>query len=401
MIKKLILPALLSLSGIICAQKVDTTFYDQDWQGVKYKELASYIRYDFNFNDPNYDNKTRIFYMNGTVEREGTPLKIDKYDGTQSTWKKKLSTYYPNGNKKEIIYFDLNGNLEGSYNAYDQEGNPLVEYNYKNGKPEGKAIEYIPDGQGSYFLTIYENGQPLNNESTLIRADGRQITVDFQTKAIKTRNPLPEDCRSFYKDGINTCYYELNGIYLAVQLQLSRNYGKYYQCFIQVYNDNNSVMEINPDNITGLYLKGDKSREIELVSADEYLAKVERSQAMARAATGFSAGMNSYNAGYTTSTTTGSVVGTGGYAVGSATTTTFSAAEKQAVADREAAKMQSQYENDVKQKEAIDGSLLKRTIVEPGEQLYKSFYIAYLSADKLLIKIKMGQYEYPFLIPVN
>lgn len=378
------------------AQIVDTTFYDQNWRGVKFKELARYIRYDFNFNDPSYENKSRIFYINGQLESEGTPLKIDKFNGSNSLWKNELIKYYINGNKMQVLNYNNIGLLHGKSTSWSENGNIILEQEFQNGKLHGQVLEFPVDQPDLCYSTIYENGIPKNNETTIYYKTGRIVKVDFLTKKIKKTNPQTVDCKSTYKDGIASWYYDMNGIYASLNFTKTNQFGKYYQCILIFENNSNDPIEINPEYISGKYHKAGKSKDIELMPAEEYLAKIARTQAFAQAMAGFASGMSTYNAGYSSSTTTANVVGRSGWATGTSTTTSYNPYERQAILNMEQQKLQNQAQNDKLQKDAIDGSILKRTVVQPGEKIVKSFYIKYLSSDELEIDIKIEGISYLF-----
>jgi hypothetical protein len=378
------------------AQKVDTTYYDKNWRGVKFKELAHYIRFDFNFNDPMYDNRCRIFYPGGQVEAEGTPLSYEKLDGTKARWKGELTRYYQNGTKKEVSVFDNSGVLNGKRVNYRENGEMLSEESYANGLLHGRSLIYDAENPDICYITEFNQGSPVNNETYMCYRSGRTVRVDFETRKIIVEKPLASDCKEMFKDGIATWYYEMNGIQLSLSFTKTNLYGKYYQCFMQFTNNTNEQIEINPEHITGYFIKGDKTRDIEMVSADEYLKKIARTQAWSQALAGFSSGMNTYNAGYSTSTTYGTAVGYGGWATGASTTTTYNPAEKRAVINEENQKLANQAAVDKQVFEAIDGGILKRTVVEPGNRLVKSFFINYLSADKLFITVEIAGQSYPF-----
>lgn len=383
------------------SQKVDTIYYDRQWQGVKYKELAEYVRYDFNFNDPQYNNKSRIFYINGKLEREGTPVSTNKFNGLESKWKGMLTTYYMNGVKKTESNFNDEGFLHGNVISWDEAGNMLSKENYDNGVLNGLSTIYAIDNSGVSLLTYFENGKPKNNETLMSFPSGRKTKIDFYTKKIIVVKPSINDCQTVYKDGLETLFYDINGIFLGINYARINSYGKYYKCYLHFINNSTEPIEIDPSEISGDYVKGEISKPLAFISAEDYLAKIARSQALLRGLQGFSSGMASYNAGYSTSTSTSSgvAVGTGGWAsgVGTTTTTVYNPAQKQAVMDREAQKMDSQIEQDKKVKEAMNGELLKKTVVEPGEEIYKSFYIKYLSTDKLIVNIKINNLQYPFI----
>jgi hypothetical protein len=380
----------------VMAQKVDTTFYDKEWHGVKFKELASYIRYDFNFNDPGYDNKARIFFLGGQLESEGTPISNDKHDGTLAKWKHELTRYYPNGVKRLVCNFDNNGNLHGKMFVWDEKGALISEQNYELGLLQGPSLVYDADNPDILYRTQFEKGQPVNNEMLICYHSGKTIKVDYTTKKIITIPPGLDDCKSYFKDGIESWYYDMNGIYVSLHFTRSKLYGNYFQCFIQFVNNTNDPIEINPSKITGQHIKKDKVTDIELMPAEDLLKKIARTQAWSEALSGFASSMNNRNAGYSSSTSSGLAVGNGGYVSGSSTTTTYNAAEKRAVMNEEQQRLNNQAKSNKEFKDAVDGSVLKRTVVEPGEELIKSFYIKYQSSDKLIVNLEIEGIIYPF-----
>lgn len=380
----------------VMAQQVDTTYYDKNWRGVKFKQLAQYIRYDFRFNDPSYEDIARIFYLGGQLEAEGTPLSCNKFDGNKSVWKKELSRYYPNGNKKEIALFNEAGQLQGKLKRWAESGQLILDEEYQQGIRSGISLEYPIDKPDVCYATKFINGVPENNETTIFYKSGKSIIVDYTTKQIRKSTPGLTDCKKTFKDGITSWFYDMNGIYLSLNFSKTNLYGKFYQCFLVFSNNTDYPIEVNPENISGEYKKGDKKRPIELMPAEQYLKIIARNQAFSLALAGFASGLSTYNAGYTTSTTRGTVVGAGGWATGTATTTTFNPYERQAILNNEQAKLNDQAKADKELKDAIDGSVLKRTVVNGGEQIVKSFYVKYLSADHLDVSILIDGMSYKF-----
>lgn len=384
--------------NISMAQKMDTTFYDKNWKGVKFKELAQYIRYDFNFNDPMYDNKCRIFYPGGQLECEATPLAKDKYDGTKSTWKGEVNRFYQSGAKKSTSNYDNQGKIDGVATTWDEKGSLASEEHYSHGLLDGQSIVFDKENPDICYVTAYVQGLPENNETMVYHKNGAAYRADFETKKMIVTTPGKEDCKSFFKDGIATWYFEMNGLFISLNFMKANSYGKYYQCFLNMTNKTNQPVEVNPDKITGYYVKGDKTRDIEMMPADEYLKKVARTMAWSQALDALSSSMNNANAGYSTSTTTGSAVGAGGWAMGSSTTTTYNPYERRAIMNEEQQRLNNNAMANQKNLESMDGAVLKRTEVEPGQQLVKSFLIKYLSADQLMVNIEINGVVYPFLM---
>lgn len=99
---------------------------------------------------------SKEFYESGTIKQEGDFVK-GKENGT---W----TIYYPNGNKQAIVNFD-NGVQNGAYYQYNQKGELVKQFYYKN-------------GQGGYSDEFME----LVNKA--MQSDAKEA-IKLYTKAIK------------------------------------------------------------------------------------------------------------------------------------------------------------------------------------------------------------------------
>jgi hypothetical protein len=391
---------LITLTLKVICQTVDTTYYDSNWRGVKFKELATYIRYDFIFDDENYSNRSRIFLINGILECEGTPLKVDRIDGTRSSWTGIFTSYYYNGRKKEELYYNSAGKADGVKKGWNEGGQLLYEITYSDGVLHGNALRYDPNDPDICYVVLYEDGVPLNNELHVFHRNGKNYTVDYTTRRLITKEPTPADCRNFFNNGLQHWHYEMNGLVITLNYQTVRNNGRFYQFFMQITNNGQDAIEINPNDISGSYVKNESMRDLQIMDSDQYIRRVQRNQNIAQGLAAFNSGMNTANAGYSTSTTTATAVGTRGFATGSSQTTVYNPYERQQALDREQEKLKNMAEANKEVVMDLNELMLKRTSVSPGETVFKSFLVNYLSADQLIINIKLGEYYYPFFIKI-
>lgn len=81
--------------------------------------------------------KDKIYYYNDSVKSiliwYGTDKIIDS-----------IKTYYPNGSKKEIFYFDAKGKMNSNAFQYNQEGEKLVTWTFSNGKLLSRTDHKLP-----------------------------------------------------------------------------------------------------------------------------------------------------------------------------------------------------------------------------------------------------------------
>ena len=91
-----------------------------------------------------YDTKT------GRLIKTDTIVDFKKLVGT-------TTTYYPNGNPKEMEHRDTSGTVD-RYSAYFEGGGRRILISYKDGKRNGLKTEYNPNG------TVKETGTYVNDK---------------------------------------------------------------------------------------------------------------------------------------------------------------------------------------------------------------------------------------------
>jgi hypothetical protein len=177
------------------------------------------------------------------------------------------------------------------------------------------------------------------------------------------------------------------------------------------YNISENRADVLPDKfvVTGIeveyfddYSKLQKFDEKNLVaySADEYMKKIQKDQQWKMFAQALSGAMNSYNAGYSTSTTTGTYSGSSGSGSFSGTTQTYDPA-KQAMVNAE---NQRRLESMRGQFELINATteagLLKRTTLFSSQAAEGNVIARYIPAKRYRVTIPIGDELHLFeLVP--
>lgn len=96
-----------------------------------------------------------------------------------------VELYYPNGQKKRILHFQ-NGKLNGKEQKWDEAGTLVLEADYCQNLPCGKAMQWYPNGQIAKEILFYDNPQNYD----VYEWDMRGNLV--QKKLYLPENPLRE-----------------------------------------------------------------------------------------------------------------------------------------------------------------------------------------------------------------
>lgn len=370
----------------------DTIFYDKDWKGVNNKAFASYYRIIPHNLDNGNRKIFRDYFMTGELQCEGEFISIDRNDDSNSKFEGRHKTFLRDGTVESEQ--EYHNGLRSGVNTYYYE-NGLVQQtcNYLEGKMHGILTEFSEKGDQCIQIA-YSMGKPTYDYYVVSNNLGYVSKFRLSDKSPVFETPTTSERKITYNKGIAWPYYEKNGIYIAQTNTVIRDYGSYYQ--IQIYLVNNSMLPIvfDPSKISATLEKKDgKEINAKVLSAEEYIKKVKRSQNLAMAFAGIAAGLSAAAAGYSTSTTntsfngygttygSASAYGTGGYASGSyygnstysgnmtSTTITYDAAaayQASMIAGNQLASMQNAQINDRMTK---DEGYLKLTTVYPGEAI--------------------------------
>jgi len=113
------------------------------------------------------------------------------------------------------------------------------------------------------------------------------------------------------KDGNLIFYYKHKGMSLSMTLFTDNNYGNYYQAWINIQNFTGKNLLLDPNRITSktFIKKTEEVKDLKVLSYEEYMKKVKRSQSWQNFAVAFGNSLAASNAGYSYSTTNSSVTG--------------------------------------------------------------------------------------------
>lgn len=240
--------------------------------------------------------------------------------------------------------------------------------------------------------------------------------------------------KTTYKNGVSKTYYIENGISVTTSANLLNQYGKYFQVHIEIENLTGSEFIFNPNAIIALMTKYKTDKKTKVVSissqtkgvilsAEEYMKKVQKRQNFQSAMFGYASQYNASNAGYSSSVTSTAVYGqsntygtinnyyTGeklnikgtknSLAVGTSVTQSYNGeAAYNAMKD---AQIESQkFDNELYQiRTELSQNYLKVNTIEHRQRLKGSINIQFESIDKVEILIPVNGKYYSFVYSNN
>lgn len=407
---------------------IDTLYYDKDWKGVPNKAFATYYRLSIAPENSNYPAKFRDYFVTGELQAEGGFISIDRLDDSNSVFDGECVNYSKTGQVIERRTF-VNGVPDGDHYVY-HESNGLVHSHvrYLNGAINGVYSEFSEDGETCYQLE-YINGNP-QSFYTISTPDGYSAKFNLVDNTPLLEQPSIDERKTEYRNGEAWPYYVKNGLTIAMTNTEVRDYGRYFRISLIIANNSIAPFDFNPGDITAVLTdKKGQEFDIAVLSSDEYIRKVRRSQNWAMALNGLAQGMAAANAGYSTSTTNsytnygGSVnsygsayaYGSGGYATGSysgvsnyggysntsSTTVSYDGAaayQAQVIASQRSA----QYNYSLLEDRAIkEEGYLKKTTIHPGEVISGYVHIERRKGLQVnvIVTIDGIGYEFPWGAP--
>jgi len=172
-------------------------------------------------------------------------------------------------------------------------------------------FEKIPDSVKNFDL-IEDEKNPNAFNFYDIQIDKQKVNSLIDVDDFVKSTPVKEYGFQM-KDGSLLQYYKHKGLVLFLTLYIDKQYGKYYQAWIDVQNLTGKSILISPNNITAktviLKKKNQEIKNLQVLSYENYMKKVNRSQKWSAFAVAFGNAMAASNAGYSYSTTNTKVTG--------------------------------------------------------------------------------------------
>lgn len=198
-----------------------------------------------------------------------------------------------------------------------------------------------------------------------------------------------------YLDGKQWAYRNTGDFIVGMtNTEVKDDYGRYYQIAIVIKNLCDSSTTFYPEDVTSFLIKNNgDTLALNVYTDEEYQKKIKNTQMWAMILYGFSAGLNSANAGYSTSYST--TYGANGTFYVTSTThyDAVAAAQANAAMNEQIFTLSSLFENERLLKRQ---GYLKITTIYPNEVITGYMNIKRKKGDFMTVNIKVGGQIYSF-----
>ena len=386
---------LLFISIIIsCAaytqERIDTLYYNRSGIIAQNALFADYYRIALYPADSTRHKEFKDFYNSGELRKEGYFLSIDKFDDSKTAFDGDVRSYFRNGNILEKSHYE-NCRLHGEYARYNDDETPETLAFYRAGELSGTCKTYNRDG--SCRIVEYDAGKPIHDYYLLTDSNGNTLKFRIADDMPIWESPAIAERFVDYRDGTPWEVYFKNGLTIALTNSIVKDYGKWHRIDLIITNNSTTPIEFVPELNIAAYSTDNQSvtTNLSIWSCDAYMKKVKRAQTWAAIAMGFSEGLASAGAGYSTSTTSGYSSRTGHF---SYTTTTYNAtaayyanlASQQRLANFSQA---LQEEKNIKQM-----GYLKKNTIYPGESVSGYVHVARIKGARVVFVVNIEGAEY-------
>lgn len=401
--------------------KIDTIYYDKNWQVVATKHFADYYRLAMQENDSYI--RCRDFYITGELQADGMCSKLGNLSDSETIWNGKVTTYGKNGNVLSCMTYS-DGVLNGECVEYYKNG--LIKWHapFINGKMSGEYLTFNEEGTKCKRMEML-NGEPCKDYYEFIEQNGSYGKFRLSDNSLIWEEPSILDKKEFYSHGEYIQYYQNNGLTIMVSLNKVRDYGKYYKLSLIISNNSYDTVDFNANrifsSITGFNAI---TYPLRVLSAYDYEKTIRKRQNLTKAFFAIGEVANAAQAGYSSSQTniqstyggvsssyeTATAIGGGGYAIGASvggstyagssnttiTTNSYNglAAYQASViaGERITALGQQQMEERIQK---INGYVATETLF-PGNSMSGYFLVKYKNGTYLSVNIILNGIPYKF-----
>ena len=354
--------------------RVDTIYYNKNWKVITNKAFASYYRYALYPVNPAMAKEFKTYYIDGTLQSEGSFLELDKNDDANSKFTDTFVSYYKDGNVEEKKNF-VDGKLNGEYSIYFNNGNINKHFLMSEGRRDGLSASFSEDGK-ICTLTPYVADQP-DGYYVVVDIDGNYSKYSLADKQPVLETPSPSEVVTEYKNGVAWPYYNKNGLIVGASNTMVADIGGYRQIGLFIVNKSMINLDLDPEQIEIYSVKKDKRRDFEKITADVYNDKIMKYVRRTSMMPASRSGNVNTNLGAQFSNSSNTVK------------------DFQARICR-MRKLDDSTHMKYADKEPTDLGYLERTTVHPGEVIYGYIYTDDRKGVDLFVKVKINDIDYLF-----
>lgn len=391
--KRILLFIFIIISYATYAQeRIDTLYYNNLGQIAQNAVFADYYRIALYPADSIYHKVFKDFYNSGELRKEGYFLSIDSLDDSKTVFDGEIRSYSRNGNNSEKSHY-VNGQLHGEYIRYDDDGKLMIQAFYQAGELFGIYKTFNEDG--SCKIIEYDTGKPIHDYYLLSDSDGNTLKFRIADDMPVWESPAIAERFVDYRDGTPWEVYFKNGITIALTNSIVKDYGKWHRIDLIISNNSTTPIEFIPEQNIEAYSADNQgmTTDLQIWTCDAYMKKVKRAQTWAAIAMGFSEGMASAGAGYSTSTTTG-------YSSNGITTTYYTTTYNATAAYQANLASQQRLANFSQalqeEKNIKQMGYMKKNTIYPGESVSGYVHVARVKGERVafVINIEGAKYLY-------
>ena len=361
-------------ASVVPQDRVDTIYYNKNWKVITNKAFASYYRYALYPVNPAMAKEFKTYYIDGTLQSEGSFLELDKNDDANSKFTDTFVSYYKDGNVEEKKNF-VDGKLNGEYSIYFNNGNINKHFLMSEGRRDGLSASFSEDGK-ICTLTPYVADQP-DGYYVVIDIDGNYSKYSLADKQPVLETPSPSEVVTEYKNGVAWPYYNKNGLIVGASNTMVADIGGYRQIGLFIVNKSMINLDLDPNQIEIYSVKKDKRRDFEKISAEEYNDKILKYVRRTSMMPASRSGNVNTNLGAQFSNSSNTVK------------------DFQARICR-MRKLDDSTHMKYADKEPTDLGYLERTTIHPGEVIYGYIYTDDRKGVDLFVKVKINGIDYQF-----
>lgn len=355
--------------------RIDTTYYDRDWNVVPEKAFADYYLIALYPYNPSAKRLFRVFLVDGKLKTRGGFIYLDPTDEGKNIYDGVVEKFYANGNVEQRMNYD-HGKLNGQCMEYFENGLIRIASNYKNDLLDGPKTVFNEDG--SYTIDEYIYGQHVNSYYIYGSTRGVELKIDRESKKVLWENAQNE-IEEVFRDGRRWLLHHQNGITVALSIEEALEYGEWYKVEAIITNDSPFTIEFDPSDRVWAYSYGKGSENptnLPVWSANEYTSLVKRKQEQEVALAALGEGLAAASAGYSNTASSGIISYNGNIASLSTVSATYDSFANYQASVMARQRIENFNTSQWLQRQSLYKNYLKKNTVRPYESIRGFFNIA-------------------------
>lgn len=262
-------------ASLLAQHKTDTIYYDSGWNVVDDSKSAEYFRIAEEPRAPGRSAPYKDYYITGELQSEGRYLSIHKSDDSKSVFEGECVNYYKDGSVRYKRTY-TNGKLNGRASIFEPEGLVILDCCFLEGELHGLYTKFSEDG--TYTQAEFCYGEMKDDRFIISDRNGCMILMDNKTNTIVWESPDVTERKIVERAGHQWQTYNKNGIVMAAKNHETVDNGKWHCTDIIMINKSLVTFEFDPSIHVSAYSvnKKGKRTDLEVLPCDTYLKEVNK-----------------------------------------------------------------------------------------------------------------------------